>query len=760
MPVAAHDSGMFKRTRSSSLLVALALGALFVSGPSVSRAEDEAPARPKALRGLSGDAALEHVKVMTSDEMGGRKTGIESGKKAEEWAAMIMAEYGLNPVDHGGTYLEPFRFTAGHVDGPIELRVGDKVLDYGVDYFDLIYSGAGKVEAEVVFVGFGISRPDLGWDDYAGLDVEGKIVLAMRGAPQGKADTLAEERYIGYKSSTAASKGAVGFLLAEGAKPSTGTIQARFHAAKLPALWVAGPVAKVFLASRGLALADARSKAEPGQGFATGVRVAMEVRGRKIDNALGHNVLGAIKGRDPDLKDEVIVVGAHLDHLGVAPDGQVFNGADDNASGTAVMLHLADLLTRNRWKPKRTIVFVAFGAEEQGLHGSRALAESGLPFSHGGIACLLNMDMVGQGEPVVRVVGTSAFPRVAAHLESALPDRLKPHMEFSRVTGGFGDHWPFWRRGVPAFFVATKGKHPNYHTPIDDVERIDPKLLETTADVIGHLLLSLGEHPEPLLDGGRDFTRFLLREGPRFVKHPAGSPLPEDGHALVEQGIGALIVDVPCASVVAGTKALKALVPESRSDLMRARGAADVRRAWREGRLAILPRAICQAVLREEGGAVALRKAGAVILAPFVDDGSRDMDPAALAKACVPAGILLDLAGLDPAQAADAYGARGDLMCVHVGAWAAGTATPLGRLPKGARVLRLWTPKLDPQITTKFDTKQDVVLLHADTPGLEKFVSAWGNLRSDMWWKPDSEVRKAVRATFGGRFMTWMADLE
>jgi hypothetical protein len=155
------------------------------------------------------------------------------------------------------------------------------------------------------------------------------------------------------------------------------------------------------LGKRGRTLADlkaSRDKGEPGRSFGTGVTVRLEVNGKHYPRVQGNNVIGGIRGRDPDLRNEVILVGAHLDHLGTDATGRVFNGADDNASGSATLLALAETLIHNRWRPARTIVFVWFGAEEQGLEGSRALVAD-LPFAHTAVVAMLNLDMTGRASP-------------------------------------------------------------------------------------------------------------------------------------------------------------------------------------------------------------------------------------------------------------------------------------------------------------------------------------------------------------------------
>lgn len=459
------------------------------------------------LAGLSGTAARDLAAELASDAMQGRKTGLPSARRHEDWVAQQMGDMGLHPKDPAGTYLDPFRFLVTHTSAAA-LAAGGKALAFGTDFVDLSFSGAGEVEAEVVFVGYGISRPDLGWDDYAGADVQGKVVLALRGAPKARAAQLQEERQIGAKSALAAARGALGFLVVEGARPVQGTIQGRFYRATLPALWVGSAHADAWLAGapgEGPRTVEAARTALDAEGAAPaparplGVTVRMATKVEARADATGHNALGGIDGRDPALRGEVLIVGAHMDHLGVDPLGRVYNGADDNGSGAAVVLHLARVLKENRWRPRRTVLFVLFGAEEQGLVGSRHLA-GGLPFDHDAVVCVLNMDMVGRGKPEVTLAGVKRFAPMGQRLLGALPEALRKQVTPEDDVGPYGDHWPFAEKGVPAFFLATRGDHPDYHSVDDDADRLQPECMEAAARVLGTLVVRMGEEPGSLKD--------------------------------------------------------------------------------------------------------------------------------------------------------------------------------------------------------------------------------------------------------------------
>ncbi len=460
-------------------------------------AEEEGP-----LKGLSGAAALEWAKELSADAMQGRKTGHPSARRSEDWVAQTMGAMALHPKDPAGTYLDPFTFLTTQIQAPVTCALSGQELEYGKDFVDLLYSGGGSVEAEVVFVGYGIARPDLGWDEYAGVDVKGKVVLALRGSPPARAKDFALERQIGAKSALAFERGALGFLIAEGASAVVGTLQEQNFRKPLPAFWLTAAAADRVLGAvktsvvQERATRDAAGATAP-SALATGVKACLKAGVVVLESATGHNALGSIDGRDPDLRGEVVLVGAHMDHLGLDAQGRIYNGADDNASGAAVLLHVAQTLKDNGWRPKRTILFVGFGAEEQGLVGSRHLAE-GLPFDHDALVCVLNMDMVGQGTTQVTLAGVKRSAAMGERLLGYLPEALKKQVVPEDDLDASGDHWPFAEKGVPAFFLATRGEHPNYHALGDDAANLKPECLEAAARVLGALIVRLGEDPAPL----------------------------------------------------------------------------------------------------------------------------------------------------------------------------------------------------------------------------------------------------------------------
>ena len=427
---------------------------------------------------VSGERALAILKTLASDELGGRKSGLPSGRRTEEWMAGQLAAIGLRPWN-GLTYFQEFQASVtdeGRV-APVFEIVGARQGVYLEDYVSLNYSGAGRVTAEVVFVGYGIHAPKKDHDDYQDVDVKGKIVLAVRGKPEGS--LFDEERYIGYKSSTAADRGAIGFLLAEGDHAVPGTIQEKYHRAHLPAVWLSRRAAdELFKLAKRPNLAAQVKAPKP---VPLGVTVRLEIHARLLKDQTLRNVIGIW----PGTTDEYVLVGAHLDHLGTDAVGNIYNGADDNASGSAMLHEVARAVAAGGRPFKRTLVFAWFAGEEQGLLGSRAFVrEPPVPLEK--VAAMINIDMVGQGKPVLAVGGAGSYPRDAAFLKNFELEGFK----IRRYRAGQNsDHWPFQAKGVPAFSVHTQGPHPNYHRPADDAQNIKPELLE----LAGRFVKQVGE---------------------------------------------------------------------------------------------------------------------------------------------------------------------------------------------------------------------------------------------------------------------------
>ncbi|MDE0959773.1 MAG: M20/M25/M40 family metallo-hydrolase, partial [Planctomycetota bacterium] len=218
--------------------------------------------------------------------------------------------------------------------------------------------------------------------------------------------------------------------------------------------------------------------------------LVLEVRRDGRDLSLGRNVVGRMPGTDPDLRDEYIVIGAHYDHVGrgVSPGlsrggtvGEIHNGADDNASGVAALLEVAEAYALNRLKTRRTLLFVAFDAEELGLHGSNAFVADG-GYDAGSIAGMVNMDMISRNQERVVKVGRRASDESLGQIIYEMAKLLELQIDETGMDSVLqrSDQAPFLQQGIPSVFFFG-GFHEDYHTPSDDVEDVIPAKLQNVA---------------------------------------------------------------------------------------------------------------------------------------------------------------------------------------------------------------------------------------------------------------------------------------
>ncbi len=506
---------------------------------------------------FSGDRAYENIKTLCKPEFEGRKTGLVSARAAAEWIASRFEEWGLEPCGDDGSYIQEFPMLVTRQTKPSHLELknglfGPVQYQEGNDYTVYFNSGSGRAETEVVFAGFGISEPEKGWDDYTGIDVQGKIVLIDRGLPEGKED-IVEGNDRDYRIRTAAEKGAAGLLMMRREFPVLGgTIRQGGYQARLMSAAVSRKLARdIFqgtMKNMDHTLEDLKKST---QSFATGKTMKMDVAFDRIEPGQGENVISIIRGSDPVLKDEYIVVGGHMDHNGPVPGGHVYVGADDNASGTAVVMELARTLASREQKLRRSVVFAGFGGEEQGLLGSTHFA--GHPTVPGyKIATMFNFDMEGQGDGGGSVGGRNYFPEIFHKVYNALPDSVDKKLRVGRGWGfGGSDHAPFIQQGIPALGFHSTGRHPFYHRVEDNIGSINVASLQFVGDRAYELLVALGDYPSSLLfEGyarGRCFTLFgdQIDFGMKtWIKDCSEDCLKEHVDAAVGIGVRVAVMDI------------------------------------------------------------------------------------------------------------------------------------------------------------------------------------------------------------------------
>jgi hypothetical protein len=436
----------------------------------------------------------ESVKDLTAPEMDGRRSGTAGGDRAARQIADWLAAAGLRSGGDQGSYLQTFVLETSARPGPASrlelLGPTPRRFETGREWIAHGGSLAGEVSGEVVFVGYGAEIPDAKYDDYAGVDVRGKIALALEGAPShlGSARVSRLDKLIAAKR-----RGAAALLVAGGELPSA-------EKTSIEVGLVSGALtreaADAVLAPAGRTTADAANALAAARGpapFATGTRAHVRVE-KVTDEVRAANVVGVLPGTDPALASETVVVGAHYDHLGRA-DGVVYPGADDNASGTAVVLGLARAFAA-AGGTGRTLVFALFGAEELGLIGSRHYVNRPVvPLDR--TVAMVNFDMVGrlQGRSL-NVGGGDSGSRLgtlvsdAAQLEGvALEVHGSPY--------GPSDHNRFYSAGVPVLFFYTGG-HSDYHRPSDTADKIDAAGMARVAAVGARVVERLATESRPV----------------------------------------------------------------------------------------------------------------------------------------------------------------------------------------------------------------------------------------------------------------------
>lgn len=471
-----------------------------------------------ALETINPEHIRWHVRFLSHDLLEGRGTGQRGGDIAAEYMATQFAEYGLKPAGDNGSYLQKVpligitslpetKFSLlPKRGGAMELTPLDEYVAY-----DETQQAQSDVDAEIVYVGYGIEAPEYNWDDYKSVDVKGKVLLMLVNEPpsddpkffKGKALT-----YYGrwtYKYEEAARKGAVGVILIHVEQMASypwevvrnsNSGEKSFLKLEGPALkvasWVQADVARKLAAASGLdldqMLTDAKSREFRPLDFGARLKAHMV---SKVRNFESNNVLAMLPGSDPKLKDQAVLYTAHYDHLGIRPDlpgDNIYNGANDNATGCGILLEVARAYSLAAQRPRRSLLFAAVTAEEQGLLGSEYLGKHP-PVPAGKIALDLNYDDVPPlGAPQeVDVSGaerTTFYPWVEA---MAKEFRLAIRPDARPEAGHFyrSDHFSLARVGIPAFSInegmkfkghdeawglqqAREFNEKHYHQPSDE----------------------------------------------------------------------------------------------------------------------------------------------------------------------------------------------------------------------------------------------------------------------------------------------------
>jgi hypothetical protein len=486
------------------------------------------PGQPVRVEQHLQDILSEHVYFLASDALKGREVGTPGIAQAEKYIANTFFDLGLATVPGQEDFFLDFTlYSRGYNPDATSLSVqtGPTVLEArpGVDFEPFSFSALGQVDGELVFAGYGITAPEYGYDDYANLEAEGKIVLLLRHEPQSPnsaeyfqgADLTRHSLFL-TKAENARAHGAAGIVLVTDPKSYTGAEDFRLqgmlslqpsaqnrHAGDrepIIALHISQPFVENILAPASVHLEELQERLEreknPWRIDIGEIEVQLSVELlSKPQQIQARNVAAFLEGSDPILRDEWILVGAHHDHLGFFP-GQgdtIFNGADDNASGVAGVLALARILTERDTAPSRSIVFATFSAEERGLLGSREMAAGQIPTDR--IVLMVNLDMIGRNpELPVQIMGSS--PDLQELVQEANQTVELVYRYTSSPEAAVSDYDPFYQRGIPFLFFFT-GIHPDYHGTEDHADKLDyPRLAEIVELASSTITLSMEAYRE------------------------------------------------------------------------------------------------------------------------------------------------------------------------------------------------------------------------------------------------------------------------
>ncbi len=491
----------------------------------------------QAQRAPSLDIDSEYMKTMvkylSSDEMEGRETGTKGEQKAADYIIREFKRIGLVAKGDQGSYIQTFDAYAGKVYGANnELNLNSQSCELHKNYFAFEYSKNGFVKGKLVSVGHGIAAKEEGFDDYKGKKkLKNKIFVIETATPENNNPhgELAKFNSLEYKAEVAKSKGAKGIIFINSA-PNNPDPKARLGR-NIPDLGI--PI--IFSKNPYLI------KKEIGQKISFRVELKDDVR-------KGKNVIGYLNNN----ADKTIIIGGHYDHLGYGAFGsrntsgkpEIHNGADDNASGIAVITRAAEKL--KTMDLKTNVLFIAFSGEEMGLLGSKYFVEHPtIDLKQANF--MVNLDMVGRMKNhTLLVSGTGSSPEWGNILVKAAPPHKRIKLETSESAVGPSDHTSFYFKDIPVLFLFT-GVHKEYHTSDDDYETLNYRGMKKVLDLVTDLVetthdmkrLNFTKTAEPKDSGGARRFNVTLGVMPSYAYSGPGLKLDgvTKGKAAAKAGI-------------------------------------------------------------------------------------------------------------------------------------------------------------------------------------------------------------------------------
>jgi aminopeptidase YwaD len=440
---------------------------------------------------ISKQDLMKTVRFLASKDLAGRLSGSDGYNKAAYYMANEFKMLDLKPaIDK--EYFQNFNVEYNEIYSPVKLNLVEDVKNIrefkiGKDFVCRGFTGSGNFTAPIVFCGYGISQPKNGYDDYSGVDAKGKIVICFKYNPDWKINdsTNWDDGSLRHKELAASQHGAIGIFFVS--KPNEAIQQKAIlsilegngkQMEDFPAMHIDIPVADKFLAGTGFHLKDLQTSIDSNKkpfSLNLKTKAEMEIHAKYYKEKPTMNIVGILEGTDEKLKDEYVVIGAHLDHVG-SQAGEIFApGANDNASGSSAVLEIAKAFTEGNVRPKRSVLFVLFASEEIGMSGSNYFVDhSPVPLEK--ITAMINLDCIGFGDSIQIGNGKSA-PKLwrIARVKDSIFTKMMVNKTWS---GGGADSGPFHDKGIPCAYFVTTNSYEHLHYITDTPETLNKDLFE------------------------------------------------------------------------------------------------------------------------------------------------------------------------------------------------------------------------------------------------------------------------------------------
>ncbi|MFC1555952.1 M28 family peptidase [candidate division KSB1 bacterium] len=503
------------------LILLLSAGMFQGCGPKVDTAVDS----------ITAEELHTHLQFIASDEMKGRNTPSPELKMAARYIAAQVEGIGLKPLPAIGDFIQtiPLKITSVNAS-ETTISTGGRIFRFG-DSFTGSFSESGVIVCTVVSLGYGLHAPELGWDDLGDIDLKNQVVIILDTNLPDDHDIMQREnrRLRSNRANVLRDRGAIGVLRVVDSQMIER--YGRFMGGE-STQWP-DPLADSDIPFSFFDIRVSPSVAAAALGISTaqiqnminslqqGNQVASRTSNRNLTLKVSlnvkedhsQNVVALVEGREPTMRDEYVVIGAHYDHTGVNGQGEVNNGADDDGSGTVALLEIAEAMMIER--PNRSVVICWWTGEEKGLRGARHFVNSEtLPLDK--INAMLQIDMCSRNAPdSIYVIGSHFLSTELDNANTVVANRLNvinPNQWFNdqnfdgRNYHSQSDHYAFHQAGIPAIFYFS-GVHPDLHRPTDDVENCDFQKMEGVAKLVYGVAIEAGNRPAMFkIDNSEDVT--------------------------------------------------------------------------------------------------------------------------------------------------------------------------------------------------------------------------------------------------------------